>query len=239
MQNEILKTIQNPKNLLSETVENIAAGIVSITSIDRGNLILSASHLVKTMIKGKFLDGLNEEWQKHVSEGRIKLDYKFNPEHYNTLAEMLEYLDNGVPNDKVFDVMKKIFFTSIIEKNVDDQSILPYQFLQITKKLSSAEILVLITIREMHLKGEFETEPNNFSSIQVFFGIIAQKTGLIYKELLELTMDSLCAKKLLPPSFSSNPALRVGNNKEKEPTVLGKAFCEYIEKYDELTKPLA
>lgn len=235
MEKKIQKLPPNPKGILSQTVENIAAGIVGISDFNRDKLILSASHLVKSLIKGKLLDGLNQEWSSYVEEGRIKADFDFSPEHYNTMAEMLDYLDNGVPNDKVFGVMRKIFFTTILEEKQEDDSLLPYEYMRIAKELSSVEILVLTTIRKMYLNEDFTTSANDHTGINYFFSKIADKTGLRHIELLGQHMESLYQKDLLPGSFSSNSAASQ-YNKSKCPTNLGMAFCSYIEKYDELTK---
>lgn len=235
MENKIQKLPPNPKSILSQTVENIAAGIVGISDYNRDKLILSASHLVKSLIKGKLLDGLNQEWSSYVKEGRIKAGFDFSPEHYNTLAEMLDYLDNGVPNDKVFDVMRKIFFTSILEKKRDNESLLPYQYLQIAKQLSSIELTVLFTIRELLLNDGIPQDKRFYSDLEnIHYPLIANKSKIMHSETVAICCNSLVDKRLLPKTFYDNPRFYPETNKTL--TSLSKGFCEYIEKYDELSK---
>ena len=84
-------------SLLKRTLKHLIEGITGLASSDRRNLILSVGHLFQSMLTGKFLSILNDEWDDLRSKDRIKEDYQETEQHRTCLKEMLDFLDIDRP----------------------------------------------------------------------------------------------------------------------------------------------
>ena len=119
---------QNKPTLLEKTLGDLLNGFTGIAISEKKGFTLSASRLLRGAISGQFLTALNEEWKKFQEKGKISTEYEFSESYYDSLSEILDYLDNNIPNHKIFNVLKNIFIKSAIENQKD--SLLPIQYLK-------------------------------------------------------------------------------------------------------------
>jgi hypothetical protein len=228
MNNSIEKP--NTKALITNTINNLINGISGIAISENKEYILSANRIVRSIRSGYFLTSLITEWEKYKNQGRITADYEFSEEHFNNLTEILDYLDNDIPNDKIFKVLKTIFLKSAIENQKDN--LLPHQFLKIARKLNEGELIVLLSIYKIYRNpNKLEKDKFHYEVNIHYWEIIASESGLMHSQLIELHDSGLLEKKLLKSRLNSNKS-----KVDLEPyfglSDFGVAFCNYIENFE-------
>jgi len=222
---------------LADTAISLLEGLIGIAASKGEERALSVGHIFQGLIKGKFLTILNNEWKRYKEKGKIKEDYQYTEQHQSCLQELLDFLDNDLPNEITFSFLKNLFLVAASEKASDRDSILPHQFIRICRKLSSGEILLLSAIYNIAKKGydhfkqliEFPQSP----SAHNWLILMAKESSLKYPELVELHETELINKGLLTKrrlsdgsAVSITPYFRL--------TQLGYDICSFIENYEEV-----
>ncbi|MDD2303502.1 MAG: hypothetical protein PHP53_02305 [Prolixibacteraceae bacterium] len=224
-----MNKISNSPTLLDKTVDDLLNGFTGIAMSDKAGFAISANRLLRGLRSGKFLTILNEEWKRFQVEGKISTNYEFSESYYDSLSEILEYLDTDIPNHKIFNVLKDIFIKSAIENQKED--LLPIQFLKIAKSLDEGELIVLSTIYRLYKNKAYANSKTRLETAHNYLELIAKESGLKYNSLVEIHEQRLISKKMLSARKYSD-----GSGVEIEPffrlTSLGKSFCEYIENYE-------
>lgn len=229
MKNEIVRV--SPKDVVLGTLDHLIYGASGLSQTDKDQAVQSLTRIYKNMRAGRFLSSLIEEWKMLEEKGKIPSNYQYTEEHNNCIGEILDYLDNGVPNDKIFEVLKKMFLVSVMDNTLKDTNVLPNQFIKVAKELSSGELIVLFSIFRLS-KSIYNVELNQRYHHKLVFEKIAQQTGLNHSSLVKLNCERLIDKYLISSNFKTKQSEYVGHYL---PTDFGIAFCEYVEKYDELT----
>ena len=221
-------------NILKDTAVALLEGLTGIAASKGQECILSVGHIFQGLIKGKFLTILCNEWKRYKEKGKIKEDYQYTEQHQSCLQELLDFLDNDLPNEITFSFLKKLFLVAATEKASDRESILPHQFIRISRKLSSGEILLLSATYSIAKQGYDNFNKlmeSSLSSAHIWLNIMANKSSLKYQELVELYEKELINKGLLTKrlysdksSITIKPYFRL--------TQLGYDICNFIQNYD-------
>jgi hypothetical protein len=224
--NDLSKFQEDTSNVLAKTLNGLIEGITGVAASEKKELYLSVGHLLQAVRKGKFLSQLLKDWNQYRDKGRIKEDYQTAEQHYTCIQEILDFLDSDPPEEIRFDILKKIFLVAATEKVSDRNSFLPQQYMKLCRTLSSGEILVLSTTYKISKRKYVER------SAAEWLKKIAQESGLVHPELVEIHEEELMKKHLLSlrvhPDRSGidvNPHFRL--------TSLGFDICNYIENYVE------
>ena len=141
---------------------------------------------------------------------------------------MLDFLDQDSPDEIRFTVLMKIFLTSATETVSDRNSVLPQQYMKVSRSLSSGEVLILF--------GAYETTRKNENidlgmSASTWLAEIAKVSGLKYPELVETYETDLIEKNLLTPrTYNDRSGISVG--KYFRLTSLAWDLCQFLEEYD-------
>lgn len=225
-----MEKISKSPTILDKTLNDLINGLTGVALSDKTSYILTASKLLKGVRSGKFLSILNQEWEEMQKKGKISSNFEFDEIYYDSLSEILDYLDNGIPNHNIFDVLKTIFIKSAIEEQKDD--LLPLQFLKIAKKLTEGELIVLSTIYRLFKTPALRQGKERLETARFYITLVAQESGLKHNALVEIHEQGLIEKKLITgrklgdgSGVNINPNFRL--------TSLGISFCEYIENYNE------
>jgi len=223
-----MKKNTNKPTLTNKTLDELLNGLSGIALSDKDGYTLTANRLLRGIRSGKFLSKLNDEWKKYQEKGKISSHLEFDEIYYDSLSEILEYLDHDIPNHKIFEVLKNIFIKSAIINQKDD--LLPLQFLRIAKKLNEGELIVLSTIYRLHKNLTQIADNKRLNSSGNYIDLIAKESGLKFNSLVEIHELNLINKKLI-----TGREYEDGSGVKLEPyfrlTDLGKSFCEYIEEY--------
>lgn len=226
-----MNEISNGNSLIDKTIDNLINGLTGIALSGKADYILTASKLLKGVRNGKFLKILSDEWKDLQLKGKIASDYEFDEIYYDSLAEVLDYLDKDISNHNIFNLIKNIFLKSAIENNKSD--LLPLQYIKIAKSLTEGELIILSSIyRISKTPSIYSNNKDRLDSTSNYLKFVADESGLKYEALVEIHEIGLMDKKLISgrkyedgSGVSIHPNFRL--------TSLGKSFCEYIENYKE------
>ncbi len=230
MANQLKKV--TPKDIVKTTLDHLVYGISGISQSDKKDLTQSLTRVYNNFRAGKFLSAFIDEWKKLEQKGKIPDTYSYSEEHFNCLGEILDYLDNEIPNDRVFEVLKKLFFVSVMDNLINDDNLLPNQYLKIIKNLNSGEILVLFSIYRISKSNYLVDNQSNYTSTDVI-NKIAELSNLKHNPLVLLNCEVLEKKRLIHPFFTIHTSTDI---RVLTVTDLGRGLCNYIERYDELVK---
>ncbi len=223
--NEIVKG----NALIDKTIDNLIDGLTGIALSEKTDYILSASKLLKGVRNGKFLKILSDEWKELQQKGKIASDYEFDEIYYDSLAEVLDYLDKDISNQNIFNVIKNIFLKSAIENNKND--LLPLQYIKIAKSLTEGELIVLSSIHRISKTHSlYSDSEDRLDSARNYLQFVANESGLKHEALVEIHEIGLMDKKLISDRQYGNRS-GVLTKPDFRLTSLGKNFCEYIENY--------
>jgi len=215
-------------DILDRTIRGIAEGVTGIAAAERQQWLLSLGHLLQRVRSGRFLTTLREEWSSYREKGRVKDDYVFTDQHQESLQELLDFLDQDAPDEVRFTLLKKIFLTTATETVSDRNSVLPQQYMRICRGLSSGETLVFLAAHKLAVEGTASTKPGHAIH---WLESVAQTSGLVHPELVELHERNLIEKNLITPRhYPDRSGVNLGQHYRI--TNLGWEICRFITEYD-------
>ena len=221
--------LSDTSSLLDKTIDGMVEGLTGLVSSSRKEIVISAGHLFQHCRNVDFLNALKVEWDKLREKGKIKDDYMKTMQHKDCLGELLEALDHDNPDNVRFNLLKKIFLVSATETKSNRDSVLPSQYMQIARKLDSGEVLVLETAYRIAKEGKYN--PTQDSQYGNSLAKIANKSGLKYKDLVEIHEQSLIKKMLFTRRTGPEQSEAVISNHFRL-TDLGWEFCKFVDAYD-------
>lgn len=231
-QNGLEKPQRKTSEIIKEAACSVTEGVSGIIASKRSENILSASHIFQAFLKGRGLDQLCHEWDNLKEKGKIKDDYETTPQHRDCLLELLDFLDNGCPDEARFQTMKKIFLVAATETASDRTSLLPNQFLRLCREMTSGEIIVLQSAYKLANQDDI----NGVNGAGIWLRMIADASRLKHTSLVEIHEENLMKKYLLTRRLHSDrsgivlkPHFRL--------TELAYDFCAFITNYDQIETP--
>lgn len=184
---------QNPKALsefLNQPQVKIAELITGALSMGSSDAILASGRIVQGALKGNLLKQLARELITLQKRGRIEEDYADKKFGFQTLAELMAFIDSEVPDEDRFIALKALFY-SIIDKEAQEGSdILKYQLFQICKRLNSSQLLTLKACYQLNKKS---FTPNVASD---WTATVAKEAGHNSKGLIENDETTLEQEKI-------------------------------------------
>jgi len=231
--NKIVK--RDTSQILNDTIQNIAAGLTGLASSDRKELLLSVGHIIQRLRGGNILSAFLKEWEEFKEKGAIKDDYPHTEQHLNCLHELLDFLENDIPDDIRIKALKKILLVAASEKFSSRDDILPHQYMKICKGLSGGEMIVLFTAYDIAKKANFNI-PKSLGASR-WLEEIAENSALKTSALVELHEEELMKKKLISERANTDRSgISLAN--QSRLTNFAIDFCKYIDNYDDLKENL-
>nr|NQU90302.1 hypothetical protein [Bacteroidota bacterium] len=220
---------RDTSDVINDSLLYLAEGLTGIAASDRKELVFSVGHIFQSLRKGRFLSQFLHEWKLYRDKGKVKDEYLESEQHFECLSELLDFLDNNIPDERRFSVLKKIFLTAATEKITEKDSLLPQQYMKICKTLSSGEIIVLNTT---YTRCKIiKPDDNTSTSAEHWLNSIASESKLKHKELVVIHEENLMQKQLLTPRHHSDQS-GVSVKPYYRLTNLGYEICKYIENYE-------
>lgn len=217
------------QDIVNNTIAAFLEGITGIVTSERKELLLSFGYLLQRIRGVGFLQALSNEWKKFREKGKFKDDYTRTEQCKSSLQILLDCLDKDSPDERRFFAMKAIFITSAFE-NIqlsDRESPIPQQLMKLCRNLDSGEILVL----RAAYKIAQEKETRGDISAGEWLSEIANKSGLGFNSLVEVSEDRLIEKHLISPRrYGDRSGVSLG--KHFRLTGLGFRLCQFIEYYE-------
>jgi len=212
---------------LQQPTVKIAEVLTGILASDVKDYKLSAGQIVQASIKGRLLTQLGKELQKYKNKGEIKEDYFENDKNRMSFYELLKFIDEDVPDEERFKAMKSIFLVSISKDAKEEDEELAYEIMQICKKLSSGDLIILKAIYDMVQENKHN---NGQRGAKDWLDIIAQQIGHSIPLLVEMHEEKLMKLKLISERIYSDKSA-FEKTKYFRLTELGYKLCEFISKY--------
>jgi len=220
------KRISETSAVLKRTLKNLPAGVAGILGSKREDWVLSAGHLFQVSRNRSFLQILLSEWANYVAKGKIKDSYETTEQHKSCLAEMLDSLDKDMPDQFRFNTMKRVFLTAATEEASTRDSVLPQQYMQLCRTLSTGEILVLLATYRIAPDPSWQNVQNYHAL--TWLQTIASQSGLAHSQLVELHETKLIQKGLITDRvYPDRSGVSLGAHYRL--TDLGFALCQFIE----------
>ena len=229
-ENKELINLDNEKSVmkfLQQPTVKIAEVLTGILASDMKDYKLSAGQIVQASIKGRLLTQLGKELQKYKNKGEIKEDYFENDKNRMSFYELLKFIDEDVPDEERFKAMKSIFLVSISKDAKEEDEELAYEIMQICKKLSSGDLIILKAIYDMVQENKHN---NGQRGAKDWLDIIAQQIGHSIPLLVEMHEEKLMKLKLISERIYSDKSA-FEKTKYFRLTELGYKLCEFISKY--------
>ena len=157
----------------------------------KSDAILTGGRIVQGALKGNLLKQVGRELIALQKRGRIEEDYADKKFGFQTLAELLTFIDNEVPDEDRFIAIKALFYSIIDKKAPTGSEVLRYQLFQICKRLSSSQLLTLKATYELRKKSV------NPSSAEDWLATVAKEAGHNSRGLIENDETTLEQEKLI------------------------------------------
>lgn len=236
MQDKKLIKLDDAKSLmefLRQPTLKIAEMLTGILVADSRDWKLSAGRLIQATIKGSLLTQLGRELEKYRDEGKIKEDFLSTYKNRMSFYELLKFIDEEVPDEERFRAIKSIFFTSISKDAKEHEEKLAYELMQICKRLSSGDLLVLKAAYDIVngcLAPSMPAINDREKNANDWLNLIAQQIGHSLPSLVEVHEKNLTELKLISDRTLSDRS-GVQPTQHFRLTTLGYKFCEFITKY--------
>jgi len=228
-----IDSIKSIAEFLQQPTLKIAEALTGILSSDLRVIKLSAGRLVQASIKFKLFTQLGKELKEYIEKGKIKENYYATNKNQASLCELLKFIDEEIPDEERFKAMKSIFFTLISRDTREKDEELAYELMQICKKLTSGEILVLKAVYDI-INDRFAPNMPSFDleteSASTWLDIIASQIGHNMSSLIEMHEQKLIGLKLITDRVHSDRS-GISNAPHFRLTQLGYKLCEFITKY--------
>ena len=222
--------VKNIMSFLQKPTVKIAEALTGVLASDLKDWKFSAGKIVQATIKGNLLTQLGRELKKYQEAGKIKEDYLESDANRASLKELLKFIDDEAPDELRFKAVKSIFLSSV-EKNVTGpDELLMYDMLQLCKKLSSGEILMLKVIWGMGKKSGLSIA-NTSNNTKEWRKAVAKELGHNIEAIVEVHEQKLMETRMITSwqyedksAFEGTPSFRL--------TTLGLKFCELMTRYN-------
>ncbi len=195
--------------------EEILRGAEFITGIacsSQAEWARSVGYVVQGVVGGQVVSNLQKEIEYYSDKGRIKKDFVASSQGQRCFVELLRFLEQEIPDQDRIEILKRIYIVSATEEIHDRESPLPLQFMQVARSLSHGEIVVLF--------AAYRAQINTIVNSDARIDMILEKTGLKYRQLVHMHLQSLMVKRLM--DTNTNTILPMGED-----------FCEFVCHYDE------
>ena len=218
-------------DVVKDTLTVLAEGLTGIGASERKDLAFSVGHILQSLRKGQFLSRFAEEWKGYREKGKIKDDYHRTEQHQMCFQEFLDFLDHDLPDERRFDVLKRILLVAATEKISDRESLLPHEYVRLCRKMSAGEMVVLSTAYQIA-----QEDFGNSRGAPEWLKKVAERSGLHHPALVEVHEESLMKKYLLTGrEYSDRSGVSIRPNFRL--TTLAMDLCMYIAEYDQVEGP--
>ena len=134
---------------LSQPEVKIAELITGALAMGKSEAILISGRLVQGALKGNLMKQLGRELNYLKEKGMIEEDYAKEKYAFQTLSEILSFIDDQSPDKDKFKIIKSLFYSIIDKKAPQGSDMLRYQLFQICKDLKSSQLLTLQAAYEL------------------------------------------------------------------------------------------
>jgi hypothetical protein len=190
--------------------------------------------LVQAAFKAQVFQQFALEFKQLRDAGAIPDDFREKKYGFKTWVELMTILDEETPDEDRAEALKAMFFAVNKVNSTDAEKILNYQLFQISKELTSGELLLLKAIAEANRRypGNLPANSNFVREVSQLLG--HNVTALVRKDIRNLLETSLVTS---PTPFGETRSTVDPTNAAV--TDLGHRFITNLETYSLATKAAA
>ncbi|RJQ27950.1 hypothetical protein C4577_00355 [Candidatus Parcubacteria bacterium] len=231
----LLKTVENAlnfdvPNIVHNTLIELTQGISGIIKSSPKDGLVTLANLAQRVASGQKLSAFKAEWEALKDKGQLSKDYEKSRQAQYCLLELLNFLDEDLPDEERFVLLKKIFLVSASEKIYDRNSIKPQQLMKLARTLSSTEVLILIACYDISKNPPQNESGNSLTSDHDWFSHVATVSKLDFLEIVANCEEHLMERRLITPRDGVDK--RVRTTPHYRLTDLGYELMNYISYYD-------
>jgi len=208
---------------VADTLQALTEALTGIATSERKDLFLSLGYLLQRLRGQGFLGALHAEWKRLREKGRIRDDYAETEQCQACLQELLDCLDRDSPDGVEFGFIKRVFLAAARERKSDRESVLPQQYMRVSRGLTSGEILVLVAAYRL---SKNPPESSTGSALE-WLRQVAAESGLVHPSLAEIHEQSLMKKCLLTPRKWPDGS-GISSGERYRLTSLAIGLCEFV-----------
>jgi len=217
---ELAKFMDQPLSAIAESITGALAAGPQYWTVMTG-------HIVQAILKGKLLQQVSQEIKELREKGKIPADFAQKKYGFQSWVELLRIIDDETPDQEKLDAVKAMFYAVNKVEIADAERILNYQLFQISKRLSSGQLLLLKVVYESYKAGEFPT-PSNRLLVTGWAEKIAVRLGHKLSYLVLKDEPALVEQGLIEPRIDADLWIMT---RDARITDLGIHFCKNIESY--------
>ncbi len=234
---ELKPTESSKSDLISRTLGDLGKVIAGIgAEIKEKGVIQKAGQIVQRVRAHGLLQGLSHELDILLKAGEIKPEYFDTSQYMNCLQEILQFLDDDIPDEVRFKALKSIFFVAASEGKSTGNDVLPHQYMRLCKTMSSGAVLVMLTEYKMVNRDRPEGSfPRSVVAVG-WRGNIANEAGLGHAEMVGLFEVELIKRNILT-ALGPTDIKRATITEHGRLTDLGWGLCGFIAHSDNLSPP--
>jgi hypothetical protein len=207
----------------------IAEVITGALAMGKSEAVLMAGRIVQGALKGNLMKQLGREINKMRESGKIKEDYAENKYGFQSLAELLTFIDSEAPDEDRFIGAKALFFAlNAIDVKEHGEELLRYQLFKLTLRLRGSQLILLKVIYDLYRKNESLT-----SSARGWLAEMSQMVGHSIPDLIEMDETILVEEKLITPR--QHPDRSGVDSRDARLTTLGIKLSDLLEKYGQIS----
>lgn len=212
---------------MDQPLMTFAEALTGALALGEKDAILICGRLVQATLKGRLLQQAAREINDLIEKGRIKEDYANSKYGFKSLVELLEFIDSEVPDEDRLQAVKAMFVAVNAVDAKEGEELVNYQLLQISKKLSGGQILVLKTTYELEKEKVFPADQIGVGARE-WLEAIAARLGHKLTALVEQDESVLISSGLLTDRIYTDQS---GIQRPQRLTDLGIRFCEVLVQY--------
>lgn len=220
--------LEKPAGYIAEAITGLLETGPSLTLAGA-----AAGRIVQAALKAQLYRRLGEELKELREKGRIKApeDTRFG---FASWKELLQIIDEETPDEERLEALKAMFLAINRVNSSDAESIVAYQLFQISKKLTSGELLLLKAVLAAYRTGAVPDMQSAYGANWIQFDFWAQAVSKLLGgtpiSLIELHEKSLINLQLISDRHPQDR--HVVSTIQARLTDLGLRFCEQIERYE-------
>jgi hypothetical protein len=212
------------EEFLDQPLTYIAEVMTGALATGKNGVLAAGGKIVQGLLKGRLFQQFNEELKKLRECGKIAEDFADKRYGFQTWVELMTIIDEESPDADRLEALKAMFFDVNRVNASDGERVAAYHLWQLTKQLSSGELLLLKTAYQQRISYH-----PNWNDYNLWRAAMAKTIGHNVTGLIDLH-----EKKLTELGIFSERQLGDGSGilaQNARLTELGLKLCSNIQEY--------
>jgi hypothetical protein len=224
---ELAKFMDQPLQAIAEAVTGALAAGPKQWSV-------MAGHIVQGILKGKLFQQVSREIKELRDKGKIEDDFAEKKYGFKSWVELLKVIDEEAPDEDKLEALKAMFYGVNKVGVQDSERMLNYGLFQITKTLTSGQLLLLKTAYGAYNTGQFANSQRALLTgwaQQMADGLGHKVSGIVMRDQVPLVDQGLLSPRIDMTVGSHQQNQHWIDTKDARLTDLGIRFCKNVDTY--------